>query len=97
MVKIAASELARLADLSQLKLTDDEIKNLAQDLEQVLEAVGQLSEVNTEGVEPTYQVSPLENVWREDEVEPNVSADKLLGLQDKAEVYQRQLKVPKVL
>lgn len=97
MVKISASELARLANLSQLKLTDDEMKNLARDLEQVLESVEQLSEVDTEGVEPTYQVSPLDNVWREDEVEPNVPADKLLALQDKTEVYQRQLKVPKVL
>ena len=74
----------------------DETDSLRHDLSQILEYVQQLSAVNTEGVEPIYQVIELENVWREDElVDQPVGADQLLALALKTQ--DRQLKVPKVL
>lgn len=97
MVKISASELAKLAELSSLELSQDEAVRLSHDLENILEYVHQLSDVDTSGVEPTYQVLDLRNVWREDEIEMGVAPESLLNLQDSAQIQARQIKVPKVL
>ena len=97
MVKISASELAKLAELSHLEVSQDEALHLSHDLENVLEYVHQLSEVDTSGVEPTYQVLDLQNVWREDEIESGVAPEKLLDLQLNGQIHAGQIKVPKVL
>lgn len=97
MVKISASELAKLAELSNLEVSQDEALRLSHDLENVLEYVHQLSEVDTSGVEPTYQVLDLQNVWREDEIELGVAPEKLLNLQTTGQIHAGQVKVPKVL
>ena len=57
--------------------------------------IEQLGELDTSGVEPTYQVTGLENVWREDEVKPGISRDELLELAP--EKQNNQVKVPQVL
>lgn len=97
MVKISASELARLAELSSLDLNETESAAMAKDLEQVLEYVEQLNEVDTEGVESTYQVLPLKNVWREDKVEDGVAPEELLALKNADHIKNRQIKVPRVI
>ena len=97
MIKISASELARLAELSGLSLNEAEATKMTSELEQVLSYVEQLNEVNTDKVEPTYQVLPLENVWREDEVKVGVEPGALLGLKEAEKVRNQQIKVPRVL
>jgi aspartyl-tRNA(Asn)/glutamyl-tRNA(Gln) amidotransferase subunit C len=85
-----------LAQLSSLQLDDTEIESLRGDLENILSYIEQLSELDTSGVEPTYQVTDLENVWRDDIVDDyGVSREELLALAPSAE--QNQIKVPKVL
>ena len=68
---------------------------LRQDVEKIVEYINQLGELDTSGVEPTYQVTGLENVWREDEVKPGISRDELLELAP--EKQNNQVKVPQVL
>jgi aspartyl-tRNA(Asn)/glutamyl-tRNA(Gln) amidotransferase subunit C len=96
MTQISRDDVQRLAQLSSLQLSNDETDALAQDLEHILDYVEQLSELNTDGVEPTYQVTGLSNVWREDVVvDSGVSREVLLGLPN--EQADQQIKVPKVL
>jgi aspartyl-tRNA(Asn)/glutamyl-tRNA(Gln) amidotransferase subunit C len=58
--------------------------------------VAQLGELDTAGVEPTYQVTGLENVWRDDTVQTSdVTRDQLLALAPDSS--DGQVKVPKVL
>lgn len=96
MTKISRDDVQHLAQLSSLQLADDEIERLQQDIENILQYVEQLSELKTGGVEPTYQVTGLSNVWRDDSVvDSGVSRGVLLGLP--AEQSQYQIKVPKVL
>ena len=47
------------------------------------------------GVEPTYQVTGLSNVWREDEVQAGIPVEELLDLAP--EKQNNQVKVPQVL
>lgn len=95
MTTISTSDIQHLASLSSLALADDEVDGLRQDLENIIGYIEQLGELDTAGVEPTYQVTGLANVWREDEVQPGVSREALLNLAP--EKQNNQVKVPQVL
>jgi aspartyl-tRNA(Asn)/glutamyl-tRNA(Gln) amidotransferase subunit C len=96
MTTISRDDVLHLAQLSNLQLADDEIGALQQNIDDILGYVAQLGQLDTTGVEPTYQVTGLENVWREDTViDYHVSRERLLELApDQAD---HQVKVPKVL
>ncbi|MEO8691689.1 MAG: Asp-tRNA(Asn)/Glu-tRNA(Gln) amidotransferase subunit GatC [Candidatus Saccharimonas sp.] len=96
MSTISIDDVKHLADLSGLRLADSEIGSLRDDLGNIIDYFGQLKELDTEGVEPTYQVNPLENVWRDDIVElSQISREDLLALAP--ESLDNSVKVPKVL
>ena len=95
-MKITRAEIDHLAELSNFSLTDEEAASLGTDLENIIGYISQLNELDTTGVEPTYQVFEMENVWRDDEILPQ-EADRavLLSLAPASEADQ--IKVPKVL
>lgn len=95
MTTITINDVQRLASLSSLHLSDDEAQALQGDLERIIKYIEQLGELDTTGVEPTYQVTGLENVWRDDEVVSDVGRDALLALAP--DQQNDQVKVPKVL
>lgn len=96
MTDISRDDVLHLAQLSNLQLTGDEVDALQQNIGDILGYVAQLGELNTTGVEPTYQVTGLENVSRDDVVvASDVSREQLLELAP--EQYDGQVKVPKVL
>lgn len=96
MTQISSDDVRHLAQLSSLQLNDDEVETLRTDITNILSYIEQLSELDTEGVEPTYQVTDLENVWRADEVNNyGIDGGTLVGLAQDTE--KNQIKVPKVL
>ena len=95
MTQVSRDDVLTLARLSSLQLSNDEVTGLQVDIENILSYVQQLDELNTDGVEPTYQVSGRENVWRGDAVDQPLERDKLLSLAP--ETHENQIKVPKVL
>ncbi len=95
MTRVSTSDLQRLATLSGLKLADDEQDGLRQNLEDIIKYIEQLSELDTTDVEPTYQVTGLENVWREDEIDQPLERESLL--KPAPDQKNNQVKVPKVL
>lgn len=96
MTAITTNDVLGLARLSSLQLGDDEAANLTQDIQNILKYVEQLGKLDTTGVEPTYQVTGLENVWRDDVVHiSDVSRETLLTLAP--EQTDNQVKVPQVL
>lgn len=68
MVKLTKKEVLHVAKLSNLILTDAEIKKLTPQLSMIVDFIGQLSEVNVKDVEPTSQTTGLTNVIREDKI-----------------------------
>lgn len=96
MTEISRDDVLHLAQLSSLKLDDNEVDSLRTDIENILDHVELLGELDTSGVKPTYQVTDLKNVWREDEVvDSAVSRQQLIDLAPESKADQ--VKVPKVL
>ncbi len=93
---IKREDIKHLAELSEFSLSDKEIDALQGDLQGIIGYISQLDELNTENVEPTYQVFEMENVWREDEILPQ-EADREALLALTKETKDNQIKVPKVL
>ena len=85
-----------LADLSDFTLSDTEIDSLGDDLNGIIKYISQLEELDTDKVEPTYQVFEMENIWRADEVLPQDATREELLATTKEE-KDNQVKVPKVL
>ena len=68
-MKLSKQEVEKIAKLSRLELNDKEKEQYANQLSDVLEYFEKLNDVNTENIEITAQVTGLENVYREDEIE----------------------------
>ena len=96
MSTITNDDVRHLAQLSSLQLSDDEVADLQVDLKNILNYINQLAELDTTGVEPTYQVTGLENIWRDDIIDvSSVGREQLLALTpDQA---NDSVKVPQVL
>jgi aspartyl-tRNA(Asn)/glutamyl-tRNA(Gln) amidotransferase subunit C len=95
-MSITREDVLHLATLSNISIAEDEIEPLIKKLDDIVGYISQLDELDTEGVEPTYQCFDMENVWRSDEIEDfEANREDLLALTTECEDHQ--IKVPKVL
>ena len=95
-MKIKREDILHLADLSDFSLSESEVVSLGQDLQEIIGYISQLEELDTDNIDPTYQVFEMENVWRADEILPqDTTREELLVLTK--EEKDNQIKVPKVL
>lgn len=95
MSKISDDDVLKLARLSNISLSKDEVHKFAGELESLLEYIDHLQSVDTEGIEPTNQVTGLENVFRKDEIQPGVAQKELL--KNAPDQENDQIKVRRVL
>lgn len=93
---ITLDDVKKLASLSALSLDVNEATQLQGELQNILAFVEQLNEVDTNGLEPTYQVTGLENVWREDEI-IDYKLDREALLKNTPHKQDGQIKVKRVL
>ena len=95
-MEIKREDIVHLARLSNFRMDDAEIDALGNDLNGIIKYISQLDELEVDGIEPTYQVFEMENVWRDDEILPqDATREELLALTKEAK--DNQIKVPKVL
>ncbi len=73
MSKLNREQVLKLAALSKLQLTESEISQYQKELGSIFDYIDRLASVDVEGLEPTYQVSGLSNVMREDVAKPQVA------------------------
>ena len=96
-MKLSPEEIKHIADLARLELMPEELAKFGEQLSAVLSYIGQLQEVDVEGVEPTAQVTGLTNVWREDEVRDCPEVERKAALKEAPELEANQIKVKRVL
>jgi aspartyl-tRNA(Asn)/glutamyl-tRNA(Gln) amidotransferase subunit C len=68
MSKLSEEQVIKLAELSRLQLTSDEVVKYQAELNAILTYVEQLESVDVTGLRPAYQVSGLHSVMRKDEL-----------------------------
>jgi aspartyl-tRNA(Asn)/glutamyl-tRNA(Gln) amidotransferase subunit C len=65
-MKIDISEIERLAELSRLRLNDDEKYRVREDMQRIIGFIDKLQQVDTTGIEPLVHVNNHVNVLRDD-------------------------------
>lgn len=79
MTGITRPEVAHLARLARLELTDDELDHYADQLGVILQAVARVSEVVNDDIPATSHPIPMVNVTRPDVARPGLDRDLVLG------------------
>ena len=72
-------DVAYVAELARLELTDEEKSVFQPQLENIVKYVEKISSVDVEGVEPMMHGRPLVNAFREDAVRPSMDREDALG------------------
>jgi aspartyl-tRNA(Asn)/glutamyl-tRNA(Gln) amidotransferase subunit C len=95
MAAISREEVAHLARLSRLAVTDAELDRFAGQLDVILQSVARVGEVAADDVPPMSHSVPLVNILREDVVVPGLTpAEALAGAPDS---FEDRFRVPQIL
>ncbi|MSS84727.1 Asp-tRNA(Asn)/Glu-tRNA(Gln) amidotransferase subunit GatC [Actinomycetaceae bacterium WB03_NA08] len=95
MSRFSAEEVARVAELARIALTEDEIQRLAGELDLIAGSVAKVSEVATPDIPATSHPLPLTNVMRPDIVGATLNRSEVLAQAPAAE--EGQFQVPQIL
>ncbi|MBF0520324.1 MAG: Asp-tRNA(Asn)/Glu-tRNA(Gln) amidotransferase subunit GatC [Nitrospirae bacterium] len=94
-MSVTTDDVKYIAALSRLKVDASELETFGKQLSDILLYVEKLSELNTDGVEPTSHVIPVMNVFREDiERDSLAIEDALSNAPERAGNFY---KVPKII
>ncbi len=93
--RITTADVAHVARLARLELTEEEKARYAGQLSAILEYAARLQSLDTAGIPPTSSVLPAQHTLRPDEPRPGLTLDQIL--QNAPETQDRQFRVPPVL
>ena len=93
--RLTRDEVAHVADLARLELTDEELELFTGQLAEVLDHAADVASLDLAGVVPTAHAMAVTNVLRSDEVRPGVDRDEVLG--QAPSVEDHRFRVPRIL
>jgi aspartyl-tRNA(Asn)/glutamyl-tRNA(Gln) amidotransferase subunit C len=93
--RISTDDVAHVAQLARLSLTQEELERFTEQLGAVLEHARDVEALDTAGVPPTAHPFPVANVFREDAVQPSLDRDEVLS--QAPEVESHRFRVPRIL
>jgi aspartyl-tRNA(Asn)/glutamyl-tRNA(Gln) amidotransferase subunit C len=92
---ITREQVAHLADLARIDLSDEELDHLAPQLSVILESIASIQGVAGDDVPPTSHPVPLTNMFRDDVVVPGLTPEEALS--GAPEVEDQRFAVPRIL
>ncbi|QGU04392.1 Asp-tRNA(Asn)/Glu-tRNA(Gln) amidotransferase subunit GatC [Corynebacterium comes] len=95
MSEISRDEVAHLAMLSRLALSEEELKLFAEQIDEIVDAVSAVQKVDTEGVEPMSHPHSIATAMRADVVVPTLTAAQ--ALDQAPAVEDGRFMVPQIL
>ncbi len=95
MAPISRDDVAHVARLARLDVTEDELDRFAAQLAAVLEHAADVAAFDTAGVPPTAHPYPLVNILRDDVAGPCLDRDEVLAMAPAVE--DRRFRVPRIL
>jgi aspartyl-tRNA(Asn)/glutamyl-tRNA(Gln) amidotransferase subunit C len=93
--RISRDDVAHLARLARLAVTEQELDTFAGQLDVILGAVARVGEVAAADIPPTSHAVPMTNVFRPDEVRPSLPRDAVLAAAPAVE--DDKFRVPRIL
>lgn len=93
--RITPADVAHVAKLARLDLTEEEMARLVVELGAVLDHAADVAALDTAGVAPTAHPLPLRNVLRPDHPRPVLDRDEVLAMAPRAE--DGRFRVPPIL
>lgn len=78
-MSLSADQVRWVAHLARLELSDADLQRMTAQLSAIVDYVGQLQQVNTDGVEPLAHPLPMHNVFRADESRPSLPVEAALA------------------
>ncbi len=94
-MSISKEDVEKVAKLARLQFSGEEVETFTSQMTDILKYIEQLNELDTEGVEPTAHVLPIQNVLREDKVTNGKPSKTIFVNAPKEE--EHQFKVPQVI
>jgi aspartyl-tRNA(Asn)/glutamyl-tRNA(Gln) amidotransferase subunit C len=95
MSAITREQVAHLAKLAHIEMTDEELRSMATELDLVVDSVASVSEAAGPDVPATSHPIPLQNVFREDVVGETLTAEE--SLSNAPDAAEGKFKVPAIL
>ena len=93
--RISRDDVAAVAKLARLRLSDAELDRATSQLGDILDHAADMASLDLEGVEPTSHPYPLSNVLRDDVALPSLDRDEVLAAAPAAEAGM--FRVPPVI
>ncbi|HEX3564620.1 MAG TPA: Asp-tRNA(Asn)/Glu-tRNA(Gln) amidotransferase subunit GatC [Acidimicrobiales bacterium] len=93
--RLTREDVAHVAGLARLHLSDEELDLFTGQLASVLDHAADVASLDLAGVAPTAHPLPVSNVFRSDEVRPSLDRDELLG--QAPSVEDHRFRVPRIL
>ena len=78
-MKLDRDTVEHIAALARIGLSEDEIERMREQLSSILEHIASLEDVDTDDIPPTAQVIQMQNVMRDDIVQPSLPRDVVLA------------------
>lgn len=95
--KITAQTVKHIATLAQLPVSEEVVAALTTAFAETLAVFDNLQEIETASVEPTHQVTGLENVWREDTIDHDRMFTQAEALQNATTTFEGFFVVPQII
>jgi aspartyl-tRNA(Asn)/glutamyl-tRNA(Gln) amidotransferase subunit C len=92
---ISKHDVAHVARLARLALSDEELERFTSQLASVLEHAADIEALDIDSVPPTAHPFPLANVFREDVPRPCLDRDEVLA--QAPEVEADRFRIPRIL
>ncbi len=93
---LSESDVRAIADYARIALTDEQVPQMAVDLNSIIDSLDPIRRIDLEGVEPTFHpIGDLSNVLREDMIAPSLDRD--FALSDAGAVEDGQFLVPSIM
>ena len=84
-MSLTTEQVRKIATLAKLDLSDDEVQAMTPQLTSILGFVQQLSQLDTDDVEPMTTALDVDNVWREDIARPGLTREQALATAPKTD------------
>lgn len=95
MSSLSRDDVAKLAALARIEMSEEELASLSSQFGSILGAVARVQELDLSGVKATSHPQPIENIFRQDVVLPSLSPDQALSGAPAQE--DQRFRVPQIL